>query len=307
MICKKFKLFEDKPYCTLTTYVSENPAEFPDRIHPAVIVNPGGAYVFTSNREGEAIALWFASLGYQAFVLDYTVINSKDNCWPADVFHMPPADPATVYPSPAVELGKAMLFVREHAEEWHVDPEQIGITGYSAGGSNCLNYSTFWNTDTVAGPLGVADRTLLKPAFCLVGYPFVDWKWHMEVAMPAYDDYVRTSYEWMYLDYFGKTNPTVEEMMSVSPNYHVSKDNPPTFMWSTATDGSVPIQHSIRMAHAMADAGVPFEYHIFGQGSHGLSLANEMTAGSAEELRPDVGEWINLAATWLRKYVTFKY
>ena len=305
MIHETVQLFPDRPHCRLTTYITENPVEYPDRLHPAVIVNPGGAYVFTSRREGEAIALWFNSLGYQAFVLDYTLINSAENVWPSDVFHLPEADPATVWPWPSVELGKAMQFVRSHAAEWMIDSSQIGIAGFSAGGSNCLFYASFWNSDAIAVPLGIADRSVLAPAFCLAGYPFVDWKWHMDGPMQNYNEYMKASYQWMYLDYFGKIDPTDEEMVAASPNYHVNSDNPPTFLWSTATDGSVPIQHSIRMANALADAGVPFEYHIFGNGSHGLSLANEMTAANPEDVNTSVAEWTNLAETWLRQTIHF--
>ena len=76
---------------------------------------------------------------------------------------------------------------------------------------------------------------------------------------------------------------------------------PPTFIWSTATDEIVPIQHSIRMANALADVKVPFELHIFEEGKHGLSVADQTSSGGKKrEVQPLIQLWVSLAHKWLQ-------
>ena len=101
--------------------------------------------------------------------------------------------------------------------------------------------------------------------------------------------------------YMGTTTPPPELLEALSPVLHVTKDTPPTFLWATATDELVPVENTTRMATALAQAGVPFELHVFEQGPHGLSLADQASTGYTIFLNADAAQWVDLAGAWLHK------
>ena len=106
------KLGEGRPY--LTAYLQDRmPADPEGYGLPAVMVCPGGGYTHLSPREAEPIALAFAAAGYQAFVLYYSL------------------QPERYYPQPLLDAAKAMRLIRQHAEEWSVDPEKVAMCGFS--------------------------------------------------------------------------------------------------------------------------------------------------------------------------------
>ncbi len=78
-------------------------------------------------------------------------------------------------------------------------------------------------------------------------------------------------------------------------------DMPPTFLWATAEDSLVPVQHSLRMSYALAEKNIPFELHIFEKGSHGLALADQSSARTQGQINSDVAKWAELAGNWLEK------
>ena len=115
MIYQTIHLDKEHPEVTLTTYIPAPSSEYQeDKKTPAVIVCPGGAYQFLSDREGEPIALRFNTGGYAAFVLRYRVGTEGQ----------------ALQPGPLFDLGKAMAYVKEHAREWRIDAERISICGF---------------------------------------------------------------------------------------------------------------------------------------------------------------------------------
>jgi dipeptidyl aminopeptidase/acylaminoacyl peptidase len=101
--------------------------------------------------------------------------------------------------------------------------------------------------------------------------------------------------------FLGTMMPDDKQLDEVSSARHVTEYTPPTFLWATAADSLVPVQHSIRMAHALADKKIPFEMHIFEEGAHGLSLATQASSGAKSEMNRDAAKWIDLAEAWLDK------
>ena len=71
-------------------------------------------------------------------------------------------------------------------------------------------------------------------------------------------------------------------------------ETPTPFLWATSADELVPVQHSLRMAHALADHKVPFEMHIFEEGMHGLSVATQASAGAKTQINADAAKWVDL-------------
>lgn len=145
MIYEKIKLYEDRADVTLTTYVhSDSPELLNGKKRPAVLVCPGGAYLTCSDREGEPVALRFASMGYHAFVLRYSTYMGGGFSYPDPTKEIP-VNPKSIYPNPMRDIAKAILFIRDHSNEWLVDTEKIILCGFSAGAHNCAMYSVYWN------------------------------------------------------------------------------------------------------------------------------------------------------------------
>ncbi len=293
-------LYEDRKDVTLTAYLLQDSPEIAmSGKRPAVIINPGGAYVILSDRETEPIAIRFAAMGFQTFVLRYSVMNNVDNKWPEDVSKLPEARKEVLYPAPVLELGKAMLMVKEHAKEWSIDTEKIGVCGFSAGGHNAAMYASMWPGKLLTENLHTTEE-MLKPAFCIAGYPFIDWELQHNLEM---DEITRNSYKWMYIDYFGTPDPSAEKMRACSPNYLVNEKTVPTFIWNTATDNAVDPRHSLHLMEAMIAKNIPCEYHMFGDGPHGLALADESTKQNENDINDVVAKWVPLAEKWVRKIV----
>lgn len=291
------RLYENRDDVTLTAYILDDSPELAaGKRRPAIIVNPGGAYVMLSDREAEPIAMRFAGMGFHTFVLRYSVFTGGTNVWPENLKNLPPDKKEVQYPAPLIELGMSMLTVKKHADEWCIDREQIGICGFSAGGHNCTMYASSWFRSILTESLHTTEAQL-RPAFCIVGYPFVDWEFQYNLEM---DELTRDSYRWMYQDYYGETDPPAEKMRACSPNYMITRKTAPTFIWTTATDKSVDPRHSIRLVEAMADHGVPYEFHIFSEGAHGLALADRATFQKSGDINETVAQWVPLADMWLK-------
>ena len=300
MIHKKIQLWEKREDVTLTTYViDDSPEMLKGKKRPAVIVCPGGAYLSCSDREGEPIAMRFASMGYHAFVLRYSVYSENKGGMMFGAAKDPQPKPWLTHPAPMRDIARAMLEIREHAEEWMVDMDKVAICGFSAGAHNCAMYSVYWDKPIMSEPFGV-DNALLKPAACILGYPLIDYT-YMKSLFENMEGFAKGLYDMCNLAFTGTTSPDDAKLAEISPNLHLSKNTPPMFIWSTEGDNLVPVQHSSIMATALATAGIPFELHIFEEGDHGLALADQATSMTTGQINPDAAKWMPLCQEWLKK------
>lgn len=301
MFTETIQLYEGREDVTLTTYVLDDSLELLNgKKRPAVLICPGGAYMGCSDREGEPVALRFASMGYHAFVLRYSTYgNGKPlpAVLPSDVVE---PNPNSIHPAPVRDIGRAFLEIHAHADQWLVDTDQIAICGFSAGGHNCAMYSVCWNDPIITEHFGEAPEKF-RPAAAILAYAVLDYRL-MIGGLP--DPISQQISDAATMAFFGTKTPDPEILDAVSPVIHVGQHTPPTFLWTTFEDELVPVENTTRMANALAQAGVPFEAHIFEKGGHGLSLANQATAGSKQDMQVDVEQWIVLADAWLQKHFT---
>lgn len=236
-----------------------------NRKTPLVLICPGGGYAMTSNREAEPIALQFNSMGYQAAVLRYS-------CAPA------------VYPTALCEVAQSVKLIREHAEDWNVDAEKIIVMGFSAGGHLAASYGVFWNESWLTEKMQ-CDKQLLKPNGLVLCYPVISSKEEI-----AHQDSIK--------NLLGESYPEMKEQVSLEDK--VGKHTPKTFLWHTFTDPVVPFWNSFRFAEALGKAGVAMEYHLYPQGGHGLSLANEQTANEeGKGVEKVCQSWVPLLRSWM--------
>lgn len=297
MHIETIQLYAGRQDVRLTAYVlSDSPELLNGKRRPGVLICPGGAYLFCSDREAEPVALRFAAMGYHTFVLRYsTYFEGKPVPFPL------PADlsvnPNSLHPAPMRDIGKAFLTIRNHADEWLVDMDRIAICGFSAGAHNCAMYAVYWH-DPILYEFFGEQPAAFRPAAAILGYGISDY--HLMFG-PFPDPSAQAIAKAASIAFLGTTTPSHELLDAVSPALHVSEHTPPTFLWATASDELVPVEQTTRMANALARAGVPFEVHIFESGPHGLSLADQASASSLWELDANAAEWIRLAETWLRK------
>jgi acetyl esterase/lipase len=226
---------------------------------PAVIVCPGGAYArLASNHEGRQVASFLNSLGIAAFVLKYRL---------GPRYHHP------------IELGdaqRAIRIVRANAAVWHLDPARIGVVGFSAGGHLAMSASTRFDAGRSAADDPI-DRAGSRPDFAVLGYPVIS------MVEPWTHRGSRTN--------LLGDSPDPELAKSLSGELAVTPQTPPTFIFQTNEDTTVPAENAVYYYLALRKAGVPAEMHIFEKGPHGVGLANDNPALSA---------WSSLLANWLR-------
>ncbi len=237
---------------SLTPYILEN-----DRVNSAIIVCPGGGYVRRAEHEGEPVALWLNSIGISSFVLNYRVAPYR-------------------YPYPLLDVKRAIRLVRFNANKFHINPNRVGILGFSAGGHlACMSAVLFDNGDPDSSdPI---DKVSSRPDALILCYPVIS--------------FLRFYHKGSMTSLLGE-NPLEDLREFLSCENRVTKDTPPTFIWHTTDDSGVPVENSLLFVQALRRFGIPFELHIFQSGRHGLGLAKD---------NPYISKWTKLCEGWLRE------
>ena len=284
------KVFDSQEYAKLDIYAPDSYDEIPGcRIRPVVLICPGGAYGWTSKREGEPVAFQFLSRGIAAAVLWYSV------------------RPA-VFPTALLEVAASVKYLRENAAELKLDMNKIIVAGFSAGGHLAASYGCFWNKRFVRDMLGLEDKhaAWLKPNGLILSYPVITagGKAHRGSIENLMGERREALCSRAMKELTGKDSPSYEDAIGVfSLEKHVSEDVPRTFLWHTATDEAVPVENSLYFVDALMKANINYELHIYPVGGHGISLGNELTRGGGEDsirqIVPEVAGWIELAARWV--------
>lgn len=259
----------------LHSYILDAVSVDPEKKRTAVIVCPGGGYRMRSDREAEPVVIQFLAMGYHSFLLDYSVEPNH-------------------FPTALRELAEAVAIVREHWAEWNVNPHKILVCGFSAAGHLCCSLGNFWNQEFVYGAIGrKADE--IRPDGMILCYPVIT-----SGPFAHEGSFKKLLGENALMgDREGEGQP--ERERQVSMELQVTENTPPAFIWHTFADESVPLENSLLLASALRKAGVSFELHVFPEGGHGSSLANEETSGilKKELVIPEAQVWISLAHTWI--------
>jgi len=231
---------QDTP--TLTAFLPE-PAQ---RNGASIVILPGGGYGGLAVHEGKGYAEWFASRGFAAYVLKYRLGSAG-------------------YRHPAMinDAARALRLVRGYARRDGLDPARIGIIGSSAGGHLASTLLTHFDSgkSDAADPV---ERESSRPDLGILCYPVISLGEFAHAGSRR--------------NLLGET-PAPELVQLLSSELQVTKDTPPTFIWHTVEDKTVPVENALLFASALRRAGVPFSLHIYELGAHGLGLGG--TRGAA--------------------------
>lgn len=225
----------DKP--TLTHF----PAPTDSANGTAVVVCPGGGYSgLAIDHEGKQIAEWLNARGISAYMLNYR------------------RAPRYKHPAPLQDVQRALRTVRAHAPEWKLNPERIGVWGFSAGGHLASSAGTLFE-DGKADSADPIERVSSRPDFMILCYPVIT----MEL------DYAHRGSRRNLLG----DNPDSELVEKMSTHRQVTPRTPPTFLFHTDGDPVVVPENSVLFYLALRKAKVPAEMHIYEKGPHGVGLA----------------------------------
>lgn len=227
----------------------------------AIVICPGGGYGHLAmDHEGHQIGRWLNSFGVAGFILKYRHRNSG-----AGYGH----------PAPLQDAQRAVRTVRSKASQWDVDPDRIGVLGFSAGGHLASSALTHFN-DKVYEPRDDLDRVSGRPDFGVLVYPVIS----------LVEPYTHKGSGRNLLG----ADPGRTLVVKMSNEKQVTAETPPTFLIHTWEDQAVPAENSIYFYLALREAKVPAEMHVFRKGRHGFGLGQNHGAVSA---------WPGLCETWM--------
>ncbi len=247
MRIETIRLKENDEAVTLTAYlVDDSPEMLAGKKRPAVLIAPGGGYLMCSDREAEPVALAFASMGYHAFVLRYSVYFKPGE--DIDYSRQLARRERSEYPTPVRDYALAMRCIYEHAEEWLVDQNRIAICGFSAGAHNTAMYAALWNQPIILNYLGTEQG--YRPAAVILGYGVYDnYTYKDKAPVIQYPELLNA----FNLALMGDENPDDDLCKANSPALFVTADFPPAFLWSTFNDDTVPVLQTAKMASRLIE------------------------------------------------------
>ena len=224
-----------------------------------VVVLPGGGYhVLAMDHEGHQVAKWLNSIGVSAGVVNYRL------------------GPRYKHPAMMQDAQRGIRYVRANAEELGIDPNRVGIMGFSAGGHLASTVSTHYDKGDADSDDPVAKQSS-RPDFSILCYPVISLE-------------AEYTHRGSGRNLLGE-NPDPELLHSLSNETQVTEDTPPTFIFQTAADTVVPAFNALDYFQALLKHKVPAELHVYQNGPHGVGLA----PGD-----PVIGTWPARLKDWLQ-------
>ena len=236
--------------------------------YPSVVICPGGAYMFVSQREYDPVAMEYLSAGYNVFVLTYSVdINAKNF-------------------TPLKELSQTVMIIRKNAEAWGCDEDKIAVCGFSAGGHLAASLAILWDNEELKENFNT-ENGLNRPNGVILSYPVITAnEFAHELSIETVSGSAKGSDTY---NFFSLEN-------------HVNEKTAPIFVWHTVTDEGVPVENTIQLISALQKNHISYECHLFPTGGHGLSVCTTET-GSEDAHN---NQWVQLSKNWLNKIFDYK-
>lgn len=265
LVCEPILLWPDGAPDALGTASADTPQitpYFPELIQAtgtAMVICPGGGYGKLAAHEGEDYALFLNTIGITAFVLRYRLgVNGYRH-------------PAMLH-----DAARAVRLVRWRASEWNLDPQRIGIMGSSAGGHLASTLLTHFDD---------GDATSSDPIECQSSRPDIGVLCYAVITMGQH------THTGSKQNLLGET-PSTELVQHLSNELHVTPQTPPCFIWHTWEDKGVKLENSLQFVAALQENGVPFDFHVYQQGGHGIGLAAKPPFENAHPWSRDLEFWL---------------
>jgi len=245
-------------------FIEWYPADATTANGSAILICPGGGYGHLAvDHEGKQVADFFTKNGFQAFVLQYRLHNHDQQ--------------GHRFPDQYNDLTLAMRIIRSRAKDWKVDPDRIGVLGFSAGGHLASMATTMHLPANKKSKVPV-EQVSSRPAFSVLIYPVID------LAGAAAHTGSRQNL-------LGK-NPDNALVDSLSTQSRVDDHTPPTFIVFSTDDDVVPPENGILFYKKLRKHGVPASLHIYDHGGHGYGMAPD---------DPVLNTWPTLCLAWLKR------
>lgn len=253
-----------KGFDTTAPFMDYYPSNNPSVKKTAVVICPGGSYTHLAwDKEGVLPAKYFNENGIDAFVLRYRLNNAKQE--------------GHRYPAQYNDAITAIRMIRSKGKEWGIDPEKVGIMGFSAGGHLASTAATILQKGN-PGAVAVLERFDTRPSFAILVYPVIT----MDTVFAH-----RNSREMV----IGKT-PDEALVNALSTEKRVTTATPPTLLIHADDDKAVPPMNSILFYEALKKHSVPASLFIYDHGGHGFGMA------AADAV---LSQWPGLALKWMQQ------
>ncbi len=241
-----------KPTMTIYSPVGKNTGA-------AVVVFPGGGFhILAIDLEGSEICHWVTSLGMTCVLLKYRVPDSGPAWHNSCHCNIHPKAPTALE-----DAQRTISLIRYNAKKWHINPNKIGVIGFSAGGYMVAQVSAHFKNRAYS-PIDAADKISCRPDFAMAIYPG-----HMQMRSKSVE----------------------KGVFALNPNIHFTKKTPPTFIVQAENDPEDNINNSLLYYIGLKNAGVPVEMHLYAQGGHAFGLRRTHFA---------ITKWPQLAETWIK-------
>ena len=243
---------------------------------PAIIVCPGGSYCWHDyEAEGIRVAEWLRDNGIAAFVLKYRVQGIVPY-----ITHSRLISRGHRHPDPLCDIQRAIQYIREHAQEFGINPECLGAMGFSAGGHLVMSAAAYAATDFLA-PLGITHTISLRPDFVAPIYPVVTMQ----------PPYVHKRSRRALLGEYRKRRQAMRDSMSLE--MHIPADCPPVFLLNCVDDPIVKWQNSVLLDSALTARGIPHLYTQYRVGGHGFG-------GDSRKFSTETAHWQQTFLNWFQ-------
>jgi acetyl esterase/lipase len=208
----------------------------------SIIICPGGSYRWLGRQvEGTEIAQWLNQNNITAFVLYYRVGMFGNR-----------------HPAMIQDMQRAIQLVKENSEKYGINPEKVGLMGFSAGGHLVGTAGIYFDTDFLE-ELGITSQVSMRPAFVAMLYPVITMT-NEEIV-----------HERSRRNLLGR-NPAPELVQKMSLELNVRLDTPPIFLMQPVGDAVVDYRNAVNFANALTEKKVPHVFHLFDEPGHGFGI-----------------------------------